>query len=549
MATFADVVKKQRKEGSSRTGAIASAIGQKTLESIDPRQFFNQSGVLTALFPSLKAYQAKGSSDKPEKGLDKLASLQVSGDAATKITLEEMVVKLNDVTIYTRLSAKNSTVLPQMARDMNLTKQNIGKLVNAQGISQATKAEMFFKRAGERESAVEAARKRGERTTPTKVEESKESKGFLSALLMGLSGLLSPFKSLFDGLKGLSDAIGSAMKLLLSGISTFSGLVTSLISNIFKGAFGLLANPAALAAAGLAGLAYLIYKLIKSDIDATKEDKPLPPPDTPEQIGERPKPTGKGLAQLKDEHDRQQKALEIGRAADPTGSYDTLEANRAKRTLESQSTSPTREDTVKETGSPQEALQFFKSKGWSDEQAAGIVGNLQAESNLKTDAVGDNGKAYGIAQWHPPRQKVFQEVYGKPIQNSNFKEQLEYVNWELNNSEARAGKMLRTAQSAPDAAEIVDKFYERSSGIHREKRMKNALALVSPKEPTSGIMVASASKQALEGKMALTMAPTTQPTIIQDNSTKVQNAGGSVSASPLSAWDNFMLESIVSRMA
>jgi hypothetical protein len=43
-------------------------------------------------------------------------------------------------------------------------------------------------------------------------------------------------------------------------------------------------------------------------------------------------------------------------------------------------------------------MSFFQSKGWSKEQAAGIVGNLQVESgkNLKTNAVGDRAKHMGL---------------------------------------------------------------------------------------------------------------------------------------------------------
>jgi hypothetical protein len=132
---------------------------------------------------------------------------------------------------------------------------------------------------------------------------------------------------------------------------------------------------------------------------------------------------------------------------------------------------------VAETGDAIEALMYFKSKGWSSEQAAGIVANLQAESNFKTNAIGDGGKAYGIAQWHPDRQAVYQKEYGKPIQKANFKEQLEYVNWELNNTEKRAGNLLRNATSADQAATLVDQFYERSSGAHRQKRIDIANSL------------------------------------------------------------------------
>jgi hypothetical protein len=134
---------------------------------------------------------------------------------------------------------------------------------------------------------------------------------------------------------------------------------------------------------------------------------------------------------------------------------------------------------VGETGSATEAVDYFVGEGWTEMQAAAIVGNLQAESgaNLQTDAVGDGGQAYGIAQWHPPRRAIFQQTYGKPMTEAGFKEQLEFVNWELNNSESSAGNKLREAQTVEEAAAIVDQFYERSAGMHRGQRISNAKAL------------------------------------------------------------------------
>lgn len=126
------------------------------------------------------------------------------------------------------------------------------------------------------------------------------------------------------------------------------------------------------------------------------------------------------------------------------------------------------------------ALKYFISKGWSEEQAAGIVGNLQQESfaDLKINAVGDNGNAYGIAQWHPPRQEIFKTVFGKDIRQSNFQEQLEFINWELNNSEKVAGNILKATTTTEQAAWVVDRYYERSNGQHRQHRINNALALL-----------------------------------------------------------------------
>ena len=142
-----------------------------------------------------------------------------------------------------------------------------------------------------------------------------------------------------------------------------------------------------------------------------------------------------------------------------------------------------------ETGQPEEAQAFFESKGWTKEQAAGIVGNLVVESGLRTDAVGDGGRAYGIAQWHSDRQQNFRNYAGKDIRQSTFQEQLEFVNWELNNTEKAAGNRLRGAVSAEDAAAIVDEHYERSAGIHRQERIANSSAIMAgdfSKVSTSG---------------------------------------------------------------
>ena len=170
----------------------------------------------------------------------------------------------------------------------------------------------------------------------------------------------------------------------------------------------------------------------------------------------------------------------------------------------------------------QEAMQFFQSKGWTKEQAAGIVGNLQTESgNFAPDVIsgrrkGDGGKAVGVAQWHPPRQANFQRIMGKPVEGSSLQEQLEFVNWELNNTEKRAGNILRTMSDAAQAAEAVDKFYERSSGAHRNQRIANARALVggqtSTQTPSSGSSPTATSSGASSPTASSTNGSSSSPT-------------------------------------
>jgi hypothetical protein len=122
------------------------------------------------------------------------------------------------------------------------------------------------------------------------------------------------------------------------------------------------------------------------------------------------------------------------------------------------------------------AMKFFMSAGWSKEQAAGIVGNLQVESgkDLNTTAVGDGGKAKGIAQWHPDRQAKFKDVIGKDVMSATLEEQLRFVDYELKNTEKSAGDKLRAATTAAQAAQMVDKFYERSSGAAIGNRIASA---------------------------------------------------------------------------
>jgi hypothetical protein len=131
-----------------------------------------------------------------------------------------------------------------------------------------------------------------------------------------------------------------------------------------------------------------------------------------------------------------------------------------------------------------DAIEFFTGKGWTFEQAAGIVGNLQVESGANLDHTAYNSQedAYGIAQWRGDRKTQFKKNYGKPIEQSTFKEQLEFVNWELNSDRKlrAAGAKLKDAKTVAEATEIVDKYYERSSGEHLDQRKLNAEELLRP---------------------------------------------------------------------
>jgi len=120
---------------------------------------------------------------------------------------------------------------------------------------------------------------------------------------------------------------------------------------------------------------------------------------------------------------------------------------------------------------------YFQSKGWSREQAVGIASNLSVESGFNPSAVGDGGKAYGLAQWHPDRQAGFRAFAGKDIRSSSLDEQLAFIHYELTQGQEKsAGDALRKARSAYEAGSIVSDQYERPARADVEASRRGMLA-------------------------------------------------------------------------
>jgi len=120
-----------------------------------------------------------------------------------------------------------------------------------------------------------------------------------------------------------------------------------------------------------------------------------------------------------------------------------------------------------------EDIADYQRMGWSREQAIGIVANTVAESGGKGHtAVGDGGAAYGIHQWHPDRQANFRKVFGKDIRDSTRAEQRAFTDWELRNTESKAGEYLKRTTSPGQAAQVFSTHFERPkyTGLEAAKR-------------------------------------------------------------------------------
>lgn len=120
------------------------------------------------------------------------------------------------------------------------------------------------------------------------------------------------------------------------------------------------------------------------------------------------------------------------------------------------------------------ALNTFMRKGYTKAQASGIVGNLFEESGFSHTISGDSGLAYGAAQWHPDRQANFRKVFKKDIKQSSYAEQLEFIDWELRNTQNVALKALLNSKTPKEASKAFFKF-ERFKGYDKPEGGKSGL--------------------------------------------------------------------------
>lgn len=120
---------------------------------------------------------------------------------------------------------------------------------------------------------------------------------------------------------------------------------------------------------------------------------------------------------------------------------------------------------------------FLRSKGLNDKAIAGVMGNIQQESNFSTTAKNGSSGAYGLFQWLGSR-KTGLEKYAKSTGGSvdNIHTQLKYFWNELETTEGKTKNILLNGNytSASEYAEAFEKSFERSGGSALSKRKSYA---------------------------------------------------------------------------
>lgn len=107
---------------------------------------------------------------------------------------------------------------------------------------------------------------------------------------------------------------------------------------------------------------------------------------------------------------------------------------------------------------------YLIEKGLTPAQAAGIVGNLKAESNFNTTVKGkaDNKGSQGIAQWHSERKTgLFNFAKSQKKDWENLDTQLDYLLHELNTTHKRAFEKLKKTKTPDEAALVFMNEFEK----------------------------------------------------------------------------------------
>lgn len=116
-----------------------------------------------------------------------------------------------------------------------------------------------------------------------------------------------------------------------------------------------------------------------------------------------------------------------------------------------------------------QALAMMLSAGYNKEAALGFLGGLQQESGFNENIMNPQTKEhYGVAQWSKERKADFEAWAGKSIYGSSFKEQMQFILYELQNKEKRAGDILRSGTSR-EAGVAANLAFERPALEGTEK--------------------------------------------------------------------------------
>lgn len=275
---FKDIYKEQLK-GSGILSSLGSSAVKSVAERVDPRNILFGGKESVFSLTGQKIF-GKGYSATPKTAVTgkRLASESVTTPTLQTEALSQLLQSSTKQEAHLKMIGKNTMNNNAMARDMNVVRQNIMKLVTMGGGKASRGADMFFKNAAQREAEYERKFNKGPMAaaSPTPIQKNEKSSSGIMSILGPLAGIgtmiVGAITSALSGIPGILKDIFSAenlLKLMGIGMNAFSKLGTLVTA---------VTSPAVLALLG--GAAFVAW--IKSKVDESNAVQ-----NTAEQINAR----------------------------------------------------------------------------------------------------------------------------------------------------------------------------------------------------------------------------------------------------------------------
>lgn len=190
--SLTDIIKSRREAGEGVFSSIGGAAKERLKEKFDIRRALPQGGLLTALFPKLKAYKAQKAASPTEKILKNINT---------------------DFTIF----AKNSEKLESIANNFSLMKKEVNKLAKLEKVVPAT------------ETKTNLTVRDSETTSPTKLEPEKGNNMFLLIAAVAAVGAAMAL-----GYKQLEESFDVSINGALKSVSNLGGDLYDKLKDSFE---------------------------------------------------------------------------------------------------------------------------------------------------------------------------------------------------------------------------------------------------------------------------------------------------------------------------
>lgn len=223
MSRLGQIYRQEKVEG----GGVISTLSKRGKEKFDPRQFFDQDGLLANMLPGLfKSYKAIPKRKQYEVKYQRLNDINSNINVLKAITLS---------------IAKNTSILPAIQRDTNIMRQNLVNLVKKMGGKTVSTTDEFFKNAQDREKFYEKQFEDKDKNSPEKVSDPNKKDGidWMKWGILGgmaLTGLAAYFTNdeFREKVKGMINSFGKTVfgEENWEGIKeTITGFFKNLIEN------------------------------------------------------------------------------------------------------------------------------------------------------------------------------------------------------------------------------------------------------------------------------------------------------------------------------